>query len=41
MVVPIIYSTGEGIELLKPWVKGLKHNSLGNFSLKDIVIEPH
>jgi oligopeptide transport system substrate-binding protein len=41
VVVPLGYSFGADIELLKPWVKGVKYNALGNNSLKDIVIEPH
>jgi oligopeptide transport system substrate-binding protein len=41
VVVPFGYSTGPFVDLLKPWVKGLKHNALSYFSLKDIVIEPH
>jgi hypothetical protein len=43
VVVPLAHSasTGAGVVLLKPWVKGFKYNALGNFILKDIVIEPH
>jgi ABC-type oligopeptide transport system substrate-binding subunit/class 3 adenylate cyclase len=41
VVMPIHYGGGTAVELLKPWVKGLKNNALGNNSLKDIVIEPH
>jgi ABC-type oligopeptide transport system substrate-binding subunit/class 3 adenylate cyclase/tetratricopeptide (TPR) repeat protein len=41
LVVPLTYSLGPYVYLVKPWVKGLKHNALGSFSLKDIVIEPH
>jgi hypothetical protein len=32
-------SGGGGPELKKPWVQGLKHNALWNYSLKEIVIE--
>jgi len=39
--VPLTYSLGPYVDLVKPWVKGLKYNALGSFSLKDIVIEPH
>jgi oligopeptide transport system substrate-binding protein len=42
VTVPIGYRWfGRFLELKKPWVKGLKYNALGAFSLKDIVIEPH
>jgi ABC-type oligopeptide transport system substrate-binding subunit/class 3 adenylate cyclase/tetratricopeptide (TPR) repeat protein len=43
VAVPITYDAGRGYygDLLKPWVKDLKHNALGSFSLKAIVIEPH
>jgi len=44
VVLPIKYlpiASREYVDLLKPWVRGLKRNALGNFSLKDIVIEPH
>jgi len=41
VVVPLTYSLGPYVDLVKPWVKGLKYNALGSFSLKDIVIEPH
>ena len=42
VVVPLFYSAGDRfVHLLKPWITGLKANALGNFSLKDIVIEPH
>ena len=43
VAIPITYGAGRGYygDLLKPWVKGMKHNALGSFSLKDIVIEPH
>jgi ABC-type oligopeptide transport system substrate-binding subunit len=40
VVVPAFYSESV-TELLKPWVKGFKENALGQFSLKDIVIESH
>jgi hypothetical protein len=41
VVVPLGYSAGEFVDLVKPWVKGLKYNALGKCSLRDIVIEPH
>ena len=40
VMAPFGYSTGPFIDLLKPWVKGLKYNALAYYSLKDIVIEP-
>jgi ABC-type oligopeptide transport system substrate-binding subunit len=41
VVCPLAYAMGGRVELAKPWVKGLRGNALGNYSLKDIVIEPH
>jgi ABC-type oligopeptide transport system substrate-binding subunit/class 3 adenylate cyclase len=41
VVVPLDYSTGGYVDLVKPWVRGVKFNAMGNFSLKDIVIERH
>lgn len=41
VVAPLQYSAGRYVELVKPWIKGVKYNALGNYSLKDIVIEPH
>jgi len=41
VVVPLAYPSGTNVELVKPWVKGIKYNALGSYSLKDIVIEPH
>jgi hypothetical protein len=41
VVVPLAHGWDGAVELIKPWVKGLKYNALGAFSLKDIVIEPH
>jgi oligopeptide transport system substrate-binding protein len=41
VVMPFGYSTGPFVDLLKTWVKGLKHNALGDFRLKEIVMEPH
>jgi oligopeptide transport system substrate-binding protein len=41
VVAPLGYSVGPYVDLLKPWVKGCKYNALGDFKLKDIVIEPH
>jgi ABC-type oligopeptide transport system substrate-binding subunit len=40
VVVPVFYGESQ-TELLKPWVKGYKENALGQFSLKNIIIEPH
>ncbi len=41
VVAPWCYSSMAHIELKKPWIKGLKYNALGYYSLRDIVIEPH
>ncbi|HET7378103.1 MAG TPA: ABC transporter substrate-binding protein, partial [Anaerolineae bacterium] len=41
VVIPLAYSSLGNVALLKPWVKGMKYNALGSYSLKDIVIEPH
>jgi ABC-type oligopeptide transport system substrate-binding subunit len=41
VVMPLTYSSNAYIALLKPWVRGYKRNALNNYSLKDIVIEPH
>ncbi|HEY5903225.1 MAG TPA: ABC transporter substrate-binding protein, partial [Anaerolineales bacterium] len=43
VVMPFLYGLGRAgsVVLLRPWVKGMKFNALGNFSLKDIVIAPH
>ena len=44
VVWPLAYAmswSSSSVELVKPWVKGMKHNALGSYSLKDIVIEPH
>ena len=41
VVAHLGYLAGGYLDLLKPWVKGLKHNALGSENLKDFVIEPH
>ncbi len=41
VALPLSYSPYRAFELLKPWVKGLQNNVAGNWSLRDIVIEPH
>ena len=40
VVIPLIYVNYRR-NLLKPWIKGLKLNATGEWSLKDITIEPH
>ena len=41
VVMPFGYSSGPFFDLMKPWVKRMKHNALGEASLRHIVIEPH
>jgi oligopeptide transport system substrate-binding protein len=41
LVVPLSYSSPRDIDLVKPWVKGLKHDATSFFSMRDIVVEPH
>jgi len=41
VVVPLSYSSPRDLDLIKPWVKGLKYNAMSFFSLRDIVVEPH
>jgi len=41
VAVPLSYSHPRNVELLKPWVKGVRYNAMGNYSLRDVVIEPH
>ena len=40
-VLPLSYIGSPSAQLLKPWVKGLKENALGNYRLRNVVIEPH
>ena len=41
VVIPLSYGYFNRRNLLKPWIKGLKLNAIGEWSLKDITIEPH
>lgn len=41
LVVPLSYSSPRNVELLKPWVKGARYDASANFSLREIVVEPH
>ena len=41
VVVPLSYSSPRDLDLIKPWVKGLKYNAMSFFNLRDIVVEPH
>jgi ABC-type oligopeptide transport system substrate-binding subunit len=41
LVVPLRYTQVRDVELLKPWIKGVRHNGMGFLSLKNIVIEQH
>jgi len=39
LVVPLVY--GHPRLLIQPWVRGARANTMGNLSLKDVVVERH
>jgi hypothetical protein len=41
VAVPLSYVEQGGLELLKPWIKGLRHKGVAWFNLRDVVVEPH
>ena len=41
VAVPLFYRRRGGFELLKPWMKRVRHDTTGFFDLRDVIVEPH